>query len=239
MKIFKKALSILMASVIMVTAFAVTLSAASIEDTAKIIDSGKKISDTMYGNESVAYKINISKKGILKIHFTAKCEFLKVFLYDKNGNRVDESDVEYISGGDWSIYDIGENYIDFEWNEKVEKIEAKLQYTVEKGTYYIEFYRVGNYGGSGKLNFTATFPSSSSSSSAKISYLSLTIPKNSSIQLGAILSAKSSSSVKWSSSKSSIASVSSKGKVTAKKKGSAVITAKLGSSSIKIKINVK
>lgn len=241
MKKITKVLSVLMAAVMLMTALCVPASAASIEDTAKKISSGSKVSGTMYKGESLAFKVNVNKKGILKINFTAKCEYMDVYVYDKNGNKIDESDVQYVSGNSWSIYDIGESYIDFEWNEKVEKIQANLQYTVEKGTYYIEFYRGRSADGSGKLNFTATFPSSStssSSSSAKISYLSIEVSKGSKMQLAAVVSAKTSQSVSWSSSKSSVVSVTSKGKITAKAKGTAVITAKLGSSTMKIRIKV-
>ncbi len=247
MKIFKKVISILMASVMAITAFAVTSSAASIEDTAVKITSGKTYSHTFagkYHEDRADYKIVSNGKGKLSIKLNATNEYVIFELFDSNFNTVDVASTAVTTG---SIENGGEGYeyVTYYWNRTGEKIVSTTTWNIKKGTYYL---RVGNcyYKGtssgvtfSGKTKITPTFPSSSSSSSAKISYLSLTIPKNSSIQLGAILSAKSSSSVKWSSSKSSVASVSSKGKVTAKKKGSAVITAKLGSSSIKIKINVK
>lgn len=242
MKQFKRLLSCLLAgatAISMMFVGTVSAGAESIENTAKLISSGSKVSGTMYDGESLTYKVNVNKKGILKINFTAKCDYLAVFVYDKNGNRVNESDVEYVSGKSWSIYDIGESYIDFGWNEILEKIVANLQYTVDKGTYYIEFYSGRDFEGSGKLNFTATFPSSSSySSSAKIRYLSMTLKKGSSIQLGTVLTSSTSSATKWSTSNSSVVSVTSKGRITAKKKGTAIITAKLGSSTAKLRIKV-
>ncbi len=235
MKIFKKVLSILMASVMTITSFAVTSSAASIEDTAVKITSGKTYST--YISNYKDYEISIKQNGYLNLSFISTMQRVDVYVYDNYGNELPciKLDVKTGEAKNWSN---GSGYVLCEWNRVTEKFSGKLKYEIKKGTYYIRFKVIGD-GTENKLSFSATFPSSSSSSSAKISYLSLTIPQNSSIQLGAILSAKSSSSVKWSSSKSSVASVSSKGKVTAKKKGSAVITAKLDSSSIKIKINVK
>lgn len=88
-------------------------------------------------------------------------------------------------------------------------------------------------------DFTINIPASSTSKSAKISYLSMTLGKGSSVQLGTVLSGSSSQKVTWTSSKSSVVSVSSSGKISCKKKGTATITAKLGSSKVKIKIKVK
>lgn len=236
MKHIKKILAVAMVMVMALTALTFSASSESIADTAKKISSGSKVSDTIYKEESLVYEVNVSQKGILKINFTAKCEYMYVYVYDKNGNKVDESDVKYISGNSWSIYDIGEDYIDFEWNEKVEKIEANLQYTVEKGVYYIEFYRGGSSDGSGKLDFTATFPSSSTASKGKVYYLRITMDKGDTLGIGAVVS--SGTDVTWTTSNANVATVKN-GKITAKAKGSTIITAKCGTSSQKIKIIVQ
>ena len=237
MRHIKKLLAVAMVVVMALSALTFSVGAESIADTAKKISSGSKVSDTMYKGESLVYAVNVNQKGILKINFTAKFEYMEVYVYDKNGNRIDESDVKYITGGDWTIYDIGESFIDFKWNEKFEKIEADLQYTVEKGIYYIEFCRVSSSDGSGKLDFTATFPSTSTStvSKGKIHYFRITMEKGDTLKFGAMVS--SGTKVTWSSSNPSVATMSN-GMITAKAKGSTIITAKSGTSSQKIKIVV-
>ncbi len=59
------------------------------------------------------------------------------------------------------------------------------------------------------------------------------------INIGALVSGKKASSVKFSTSDSKVATVSSKGKVKAKSPGTAVITAKSGSTTIKIQVVVE
>lgn len=182
----------------------------------------------------IDYKVNITKKGTLSLNFTAGVNYAHLYVYDSDGNTISYSDYEIISG----TANPNSEYFSFTYNEATEKIKAKVSYTVTKGTYYIRL-KNGNdfvHCGNGKVSLTATYPSASVTK-AKISYLTLTVKKGDTINLGAALSG--SGSVSWSSSKSSVASVSSSGKVTAKAKGSAIITAKCGSSKQKIKIIVK
>lgn len=235
MKKITKILSVLMVAVMALTALNITVFADSIEDTATKISSGKEYSTTLHNRGDEAdYKISVSKSGTLKIKFTAKIDQMCIYIFDSNGNTLEYDDISFSSGKLTSDYN---ECIETYWNYTMEKCVGTVTYKVKKGTYYIRFERDWR-NGSGKLNFTATFPSSSSSKTAKISYLSIEIPKDTTMQLGAVLSAKSDTKVTWSSSKSSVVSVNSKGKITAKKKGTAVITAKLGSSKMKIKIKV-
>ncbi len=237
MKKIVKILSVLIAAVMALSALGVTAFAESIEDTAKKISSGKSYSSKLNTwGETADYKIVVAKNGTLKINLTSKQYCTGIYVYDSNGNAVTHSSISFSSG---NIYFEDREGVSVEWNKTVEKCIATITYKLQKGSYYIRFC-CHNTGGSGELNFTATFPSSSSaSSSAKISYLSIEIPKGTKMQLGAVVSAKTNSSIKWSTSKSSVVSVTSKGKITAKKKGTAIITAKLGSSTMKIKIKVK
>ena len=132
-----------------------------------------------------------------------------------------------------------ETRISAEWSSGVGLCVGEATYKVNKGTYYIRVSRGhdgGNYaGGDGSLSLKATFPSSSTTS-GKISSLQVTVPKGSTLKLGAVVSG--SGTVTWTSSKTSVATVSSKGTVTAKAAGTTVITAKLGSSTVKIRIKV-
>lgn len=151
-------------------------------------------------------------------------------VYDSNGNLLSTIANTTTSGSNSSI---GKEDHMMEWNDTIEKFNGTVSYSVKSGTYYIRFSRYCSVG-NGKLTFTATYPSSTST--AKINYITINLPKGSTLSLGT--DTTGSGTVTWKSSKTSVATVSSTGKVTAKAKGSTIITAKSGKSSKKIKIVV-
>lgn len=238
-KLLRKIAAVAATAAIAVSAMVVTTTIAgadSIYDTATSISSGKALSTTLYSNGDCAdYKVKVTEKGLLKLNITAEVERLTIYVYDSNGNMIERSiSNSSISSGAFKDY-TGSAYGWCTWNETVEKFKGVISYPVNKGDYYIRFYRAGYCDGNGKLSFTATYPTNATK--AKISYLTLELTKGSSIKLGAVVS-PAGSAVTWKSSKSSVAAVSSTGKVTAKAKGSAIITAKSGTSTQKIKIIV-
>lgn len=239
MRTAKRILTLFMVMVMAMTAFSVT-AGAGIADTAKSITSGKAVTTTLYYKETADYKINVSESGSLNLNVKLNMDRSFIYVYDVNGNQVKVSDFSYVSSDySYSLPNyIGDGSFHTCWNETVEQFSATITYKVSKGTYYIRIKRNGSEG-DGKVNFTATFPSSSSSTSTgKVSYLTLTMSKGWSLQLGAVVS-PTGKKVTWKSSKKSVVSVSSSGLITAKKKGTAIITAKCGSSTKKIKIIVK
>ena len=119
-----------------------------------------------------------------------------------------------------------------EWDSSTEIASATYTYDIKKGTYYIRLISLGE---NGKLSVTATFPSSETDSSSKISCITIPMKVGGTMQLSTDGGDKD---ITWSSSKSSVATVSSSGRVTAKKSGTTVITAKSGSSTAKIQIKV-
>ena len=122
-----------------------------------------------------------------------------------------------------------------DWNSTIEKYKGTVSYSVKSGTYYIRFKRNCSFrDGNGNLTFTATYPSTTSTT--KFNYITINLSKGDTLSLGADMTG--SGAVTWKSSKSSVASVSSTGKVTAKSKGSAIISAKVGKTTKKIKIVV-
>lgn len=238
-KLLKKIITTLFAAAIAVTAIIIPVSAESIYDTAKAITSGKKVNTNIYSSEGCAdYKVVVTKSGKLTIDIDSDIGEFDVIVYDSNSNKVPGEgicDIGY-------FYTVRKNKsLSFSdaawcWRDKVnERFKGNTSYNVSKGTYYIRVRRGYGDGGS-KLSLKATFPSSSSSETGKISCLSMTIGKGSVIQLGSVMS--ESGTVKWSSSDSSVVSVTSNGKITAKSKGTATITAKTGKNSVKIKIKV-
>ncbi len=235
MKIFRKIAAVLSAAVIAVSAcasMAVTAGADSIYDTAKAISSGKSVSTILPAyNDTADYKITVSGSGTLKFSIESQMKELYMYVYDSDGNKIST-----IANTDTSGYsaDIGVKSHYMVWNNTVEKYKGAVSYSVKSGTYYIRFNRTSS-SGNGKLTFTATYPTGSSSK-AKINYITLNLSKGDSLSLGADMTG--SGTVTWKSSNSSAVSVTSSGRVTAKGYGSAIITAKVGKTTKKIKIVV-
>lgn len=235
-KLLRKIATAVATAAIAVSALVITsatVGADSIYDTATSISSGKTVSTTLidYG-DCADYKVKATGNGLLKLNITTELSYVRVFVYDSNGNKVKLADKETTSGKcEWN----SDGYTGCSWNSTVEKFKGTVSYQVNKGDYYI---RVQRYfcDGNGKISVTATYPSTTKQ--AKISYLTLELTKGSSIKLGAVVS-PTNSAVTWKSSKTSVATVSSTGKVTAKAKGTAIITATSGTSTQKIKIIVK
>ncbi len=229
----------------LIVALCVPVSAADITETAKAIDSGKKVSFTTSFTTSFTdelfprpvpkdYKIELSKKGTLKLEVTSAASILFVQVLDSEGSELMKHSEATAKTGRISSNEDG---IVLHWNSSVQKSKAVLKYSLKKGTYYVRLY-ASQYGSVvGKTSVSFTYPQAEKAKSAEITSFAITLEEGDILQLDAILSSEG--DVTWSSSKKSVASVSDKGKVTAKKKGTAVITAKTGSSSMKITIKVK
>lgn len=237
MKKITKILSVIMAAVMLVAALCVSAGAESIEDTAKAIDSGKKVSFTPSADYK-DYKVTLSEKGTLKLTITTKAEDVRIKIIDSNGNIVALSDKSISTGSAFYSYN---GYTVMQWNSTMEKFSGKLSYkSLAKGTYYIRIYNYNDafYDVKGKMSVSFKYPQKTEEEAADgtISCLSVSLKKGESLQFGAVIEGEG--TVEWSSTKKSVAAVSSDGKITAKSKGTATIEAKLGKSSVKIKVNV-
>lgn len=229
---FRKIFAGLLAAVLLVMGFTVTVGAESISDTAKAIKSGTQYMATLDFRDTAAYKVTLNKSGSLKIKVkTTGIKQTELNVYDSAGNLLTPTNYDSTIG-----YASGPSYVSTTcqllWNETVEKFSGTYIYELNKGTYYIKFENITYF--AGKLAVTATFPSSDSSKTSP--YLTLTVKKGGTVDLGV---AATSDSVTWSTSKSSVATVNQSGMVTAKKAGSAIIKAKTGGKTLKIKIVVK
>lgn len=233
MKVFKRLAAVISAVVIAVSAtasMAVTAGADSIADTAKAISSGKSVTTVVSANDKADYKVIVSSNGTLKlsIEWAVYEGYIRVF--DSDGNRIATVDNTLTSG---RCSDAGEKTHGIWWNSTIEKYKGTASYSVKAGTYYIQFDGYSTTG-SGKLTFTATYPSTTSK--AKFNYLTLNLSRGYAISLGA--DTTGSAEVTWKSSRPSVATVSSTGKVTAKSTGTTIISAKCGKTTKKIKIIV-
>lgn len=213
---------------------------------AKLVDSGSKVSFTLKAKEKLddgrfdgdgepkIFKIELSKKGTLQLDIISAVSKTTVQVLDEDGAEAFRQNEKKITTGGYSTFGTKE-YLS--WDKTIKKSKATLKYNLEKGVYYIKVFGASLATVEGKTSITFKYPQAEKSdNSAKITSFSVTIKKGDTLQLGAILSGEG--DVTWSTSKKSVATVSKNGKITAKAKGTAVITAKTGDSSMKITINV-
>ena len=116
-----------------------------------------------------------------------------------------------------------------------QQFKGTFTYNLKKGVYYVA---VSKGMTSTSASFTVDFKAAeikTNSSAKKTEYMTITLKKGDSVQLGY----DTTDTLKWSSSKEKVASVTSGGKITAKSKGTATITVQKGSKKIKIKVIVE
>ena len=225
-------------------AFAVSAGAESIEKTAQVMENGEKYTFSekdfykvgKYQEHAKDFKITTVENGELKLKMVFKYEWTIVKVLDTKGNEMPAKSVTV----DYGENVHADNGVSAQWDANAEKFSATAVYKLEKGTYYIRvsLAGIGDYlfqFVEGDFQLSPTFPAPEA---AKISAMSLSLTKGTSVQFGALLSAATDEAVKWSSSDKTVAAVTSKGKVTAKAAGTAWITAKIGSSTVRIKIKV-
>lgn len=253
MKKFGKFLSVLLAAVMAVSSLCVAASAAMASDSelAKLekgtkVKSGATFTRKSSSSKSKTYKIAVNKSGYLTIDFESTAPTVFVRVTDADGKRM--SGTPTIYGGRASLASKSTE-ITISKDARQDVTKGTISYKVDKGTHYIEVYgnnKKAKESGQTVMKFTYPATSSNTSKSSsdatidtaigKMTALTVTLKKGSTLQLGATVSGKG--TVAWSTSKRSVATVSDKGKVTAKAKGSAVITAKLGSTSYAITVKV-
>lgn len=236
MKLFRKIAAVASAAALAVLATAsimVSAGADSIYDTATAISSGKSVSTILPSYGSTAdYKITVSGSGTLKFNIESHTDELRLQVYDSNGNLLSTT-ANTTTSGDCS--NIGRESHYMYWNSTVEKYSGTVSYTVKSGTYYARFKRTSSSDyGNGKLTFTATYPTNTST--AKINYITINLEQGDTLSLGASITGNG--TVTWKSSNTYSVTVTQSGKITAKNPGTSIITAKCGKTNKKVKINV-
>lgn len=206
-----------------------SVSADTIFDQAKKIDSNKKVSKTLNSDEYLIYKITPTEKGTAKVKLTSDGHTTCFFVYDVDGNSID-FDADITSGSKSLLDDTT-----FFQNRDTGAFKGTLSWNVKANkTYYIKIAHKNL-----KTKCTASFYYPSGEP-ADDTFMTATLKKGDTLKLGAIAPAgKKSSDIKWSSSNKAAATVSADGLVTAVKKGESVITVKCGNKSQKIKIIVE
>lgn len=203
-----------------------TVSADSIFDTAKNIDSGKKVTKTLDQGESMDYKITPTEKGTATVKLTAKTNCCEFYVYDADGNEVKFT-------CDATLGNFNKYNKNLYWDKTSEVFKGTLSFDVKANkTYYIKIKQY-SYAVSGDWEFTASFkyPSEEQEPTA---LMTLNLKKGDTVQLGA-----NGDKASWKTSQKSVVTVSESGLVTAVKKGKAVITLKCGSKTQTIEIIVE
>ena len=228
MNLKRIAAAILAAALIVMTG-AMTASADSIFDSAKSIDSGKKVSKTLDTGKSMSYKIAPTEKGTASVKVTAKTFMFYFYVYDQDGN-----DIAYEYDATMGKKDPSSGN-GFWWDSSAETFKGTFTWDVKANkTYYVQIKRYAySTQGSGKFEVSFKYPAGESKSS-DIPLMTLSIKKGDTIRLGS-----TASDAVWTSSQKSVATVSDSGLVTAVKKGKSVITLKSGSQTQKIQIIVE
>ena len=223
----KRIAAAVLAAVTLALAMAVPASADSIFDSAKNIDSGKKVSKTLDTGKSMDYKITPTEKGTATVKVTAKTLMFYFYVYDDDGNDVSYDADVTMGKENTSIKKT------FRWNDNAETFKGTFKFDVKANkTYYVQIKRYSySPQGSGKFEASFKYPSEETEAST---LMAMSVKVGDTIQLMA-----NGDNAKWSTSKKSVATVSDKGLVKAVKKGKAVITLKCGSKSQKIEIVVE
>lgn len=220
MKLKRIAAAVLAAAMLVLTA--ATVSADSIFDTAKNIDSGKKVSKTMDTRDTLEYKITPTEKGTATVKLTFQSDYLYFTVYDANGEKV-AHDYDISMGSTTSTA--------YVWDRDARCFKGTLSFEVKANkTYYIQFKRNSAIG-SGKIEASFKYPSEEKEPTA---LMTLNLKKGDTVQLGA-----NGDNASWKSSQKSVATVSGSGLVTAVKKGKTVITLKCGSKKQEIEVVVE
>lgn len=224
----KKLASVILASAMLIMTMALTASADSIFDSAKNIDSGKKVTKTIDTGDSMCYKITPTEKGTASVKVTAKTFMFYFYVYDEDGNTVTYDYKTTMGKKDPS------SKAGFWWDSTAETFKGTFTWDVKANkTYYVQIQRY-MYSSQGSGKFEASFKYPAEEAKEETPLMTLTLKKGDTAQLGA-----SADNAKWTSSQKSIATVSSKGLVTAVKKGKTVITLKCGSKSQTIEVIVE
>ncbi|MBQ8569419.1 MAG: Ig-like domain-containing protein [Oscillospiraceae bacterium] len=244
-KFVKAALAVISAAVLSLT-MCISVSAKNIFDDSTTIKSGYKYTKELDEGDSHMFKINVSKKGKLKINVTNDYNSdLLLHVYNSDGTLLEPTKKEAKSG---KFTTRNNDAIGFDLDRNNGVFKGTVTYNVSAGTHYIVFSGVFPSSTS-KYSFSISAPggntekSTKTSSESSVSSSDATIMLNMSagdkIDLSAMNGKETVTSAKWKSSNSKIAKVSSKGIITAVKEGDCTVTWTSGSTKFTLYINVE
>lgn len=161
MKIFKKIIAAVAAAAIAITALPMSAFANDWKTNAKTIQRDKEYSFTLPDNRSdfVNYKFEMKFPGYLVLDVSSTADNTGLIVKSENGTSYSLDSWQSLKG---DAYSLTFSYSYLEWDSNAKKGIATFSGELPKGTYYLNFWRRGDFG-SGKVKFTARFYSTSSS----------------------------------------------------------------------------
>jgi Cu/Ag efflux protein CusF len=222
----KQIIATLIAAVL-VLSLSVSVSAETMFDAAKSVkvNAAYKLTITHDALDSTV-KFTVDSDTTITLLMESDVEISVYSLYNSDGEKMSSKNRKNSSGRVDGTY--------LTWNHDTEFAKGSVDYSILKGTYYLQFKKDTFSSGGNILRFQINDPNADSVTALS---LSLSLEEGDEIQLGGIVT-PSSAKVTWKSSDSDIATVSSKGLVTAVSAGTATITATAGGKSVKITIIV-
>lgn len=165
MKIFKKIIAAVAAAAVALSALPASAFAA--EDwmaKAKVIQPDKEYSFTLPDNtsETVEYKLDMKFPGYLVLDVSSTADETHFNWWSETSDYSYFHNYESTKGSAGYYYYLTSYYSYLKWDPNAKKGIGSFSRELPKGTYYLRFWRGGNYD-SGKVKFTARFYSTNSS----------------------------------------------------------------------------
>ncbi|MDR0991528.1 MAG: Ig-like domain-containing protein [Ruminococcus sp.] len=220
----KKIISAVLAAVVMLS-LGISASAETMFDVAKDVKLGTTyktvLTDDYMDN---TFKFTVSSDTTITINYESDIGSSNYYLYNSDGKEMSSKNRKELSGDIWNT--------SVDWNYKTELAKGSFDYSLMKGTYYLQLRK--SSGGGNIMRFKITDPNAKSVTSLS---LSLTIDVGDTLDLGGVVS-PSNSKITWKSSDTEVATVSADGTVEAIAAGTAKITATAGGKTASITIIV-
>ena len=165
MKAFKKIIAAVAAAAVALSALPASAFAA--EDwmaKAKVIQPDKEYSFTLPDNtsETVEYKLDMKFPGYLVLDVSSTADETHFNWWSETSDYSYFHNYESTKGSAGYYYYLTSYYSYLKWDPNAKKGIGSFSRELPKGTYYLRFWRGGNYD-SGKVKFTARFYSTNSS----------------------------------------------------------------------------
>ncbi|MDR0991822.1 MAG: Ig-like domain-containing protein [Ruminococcus sp.] len=220
----KKIISAVLAAVVMLS-LGISASAETMFDVAKTAKLGTTyktvLTDDYMDN---TFKFTVSSDTTITINFETDINTSYYYLYNSDGKEMSSKNFKESSGDMYSSQ--------INWNSKTEFAKVSCDYSLMKGTYYLQVKK--GYGGGNIMRFKITDPNAKSVTALS---LSITVDVGDTLDLGGVVS-PSNSKITWKSSDTEVATVSADGTVEAIAAGTAKITATAGGKTASITIIV-
>jgi uncharacterized protein YjdB len=222
----KKIISAVLAAVVMLS-LGISASAETMFDAAKSakINSSYKLVITHDALDNTI-KFTVASDTTITLLMESDIQTTDFSLYNSDGEKMSGKNIKESSGRI--------AYGSLTWNSDTEFAKGSVDYSILKGTYYLQFKKDTFSTGGNILKFKITDPNAKSVTALS---LSITVDVGDTLDFGGVVS-PSNSKITWKSSNTDVATVSSSGEVEAIAPGKATVTATAGGKTASITIIV-